>query len=361
MKRRFFSLVSRLALAGTLIASPAYAAEVNYWKIPGRHPLSHSSDGRDAEALACAARLPVPADVMEKFKAFIKSGKKGTAVHMRDGVRFAAMTYEKCRIWPNVVVKFGKDAPESWRDAEVVTVVDDDGRKWTFYRPFICDNWSILAPPQKTERCYRIPFDFAGEPDVILQTPAVFESETRGNWPSAAQAYLNPDLRYAFLSVHIDLADGEVGNIEQDPCFGVWDETGFHQGTTYCAEFCAQGQYPSQYPSPNFIRALAEQSGNIRLPEEKPKGAFQFELANGRGELSLPLRYAARFVFPCVAVKRYRVHVRGYLLWHSVFRFDLVPPEEGERSLAFGRRSRGDIYLRDAAGKKRVLTGTFGY
>ena len=89
--------------------APATAAEVNYWRTPGLHPLSTSVDGRDAVALDCVARLPAPKGAAEKLAAKLAVGYHGTTIQLTDGTRFKAMTYAGCKIWPNVEVQSASD------------------------------------------------------------------------------------------------------------------------------------------------------------------------------------------------------------------------------------------------------------
>lgn len=203
--------------------------------------------------------------------------------------------------------------------------------------------------------CFVVSFDVRNTPGILMETPRQFQAETHESWPSAAEAYLHPDMKYAFVLAHIDVSDAELADMEHDACFGVQDVIGFHQGVTPCA-FCAG----TEYPPPAFIREYAAERG-VQLPAEEPHGAFQFPCAEGKCELLLPLRYAARAAMYCSAVQRYNISVVGYKNATADFRFDLVSAAEGARSLALGKSRRGDIYLRDTAGDVRHLSGAYGY
>ena len=349
---------------GAAELTSAHAAETNTWRVPGTHPLSPMETlGRDKFSLDCAAKLSAPKGAYARFAAKIASGYVGPTKQLTDGMLFIDMTYGGCHIWPNVQVEFGPNAPPDWRNAEVVSVLADDGSTVTYYRPFKCNNWAILSivPPRKTA-CYVIPFNHTHTQGVIKETADEFEAKTKGNWPSAAQAYLNQDLAYTFVLFHIDATDAELADLKQDQeCFGIRDATGFHQGVIpYCLQFCVGGHYPNAV----FIRQYNALTSE-RLPEHEPNGSFQFACPEGKCELVLPLRYAARDILPCVAVERYHVSLAGrYRRDLGEFRFDFVTAAEGAHSLELGKKFSGDIYLRylnDDFGHVRTLTGASSF
>ncbi len=185
----FFGICASLA--------SATAAEVNYWRTPGLHPLSTSVDGRDPSAIACAIKgLNMPADVAQKFTAATSAGM-GPTVHISDDTYFSRMTYAECAVWGHIVPRWSSYTLLDSR-MEVIKVTADNGTVWTFGRPFLCDNWAIIdIAPQHRSNCFRVHFDYSTNSDVDMRTVA--DLKATGHWQlNEAQAYLNEDTPVSF-------------------------------------------------------------------------------------------------------------------------------------------------------------------
>lgn len=346
-----------------LTATAAQATETNYWRVPGTHPLSRSSDGRDAEAVACATtKLPAPPAVLAAFKKYLDEGRVGKIVTIKNGTRFTAMTYEGCHVWPNVEVRWNM-ATQHEKRMEVITIVAADGTTWTFVRPFVCNNWSLLEvkKPRKS-RCFRVYFDDTKNPDAVFKTASELTEGDLAKWPSAAQAYLYPETHFTYHFSHLDVTNDEMRELLQGDCFGVGDATGFHHiaGKDCFFGFCQSGHYPSV----RLVRAYKAHTG-VSIPEHEPQNSFWFVLAGGKGYLSLPLWAADRYGLHCLAVKRYlfrdKVRLKGFDAYRSEFAFDVVTHEEGVRSLNVGKRIHGDVVLIEKSRRTRHLFGEHFY
>ena len=174
------------------------------------------------------------------------------------------------------------------------------GQTYTVILPEICNNWSAILPA--IGRCYRIPMDYSATPGVV--------------WD---------DQHRATVSVHIRMAETTLETLFDNSCFGVGDSTGFKKPFHRCLT-CEEGEYPP-----------ADLATAVGLPPEEPEGYFSLHLKNGVGYLSLPKDDSAvEWMLFCLTVSEYPVSIDGFKDWTAVSRFDIVLPDEIQRTLPSG-------------------------
>lgn len=342
------------------------AAERNEWRHPGLSPFSSTpledvdENGRREELRL----LGLPEHLIKK--AVTATAVPGEMYQLADDDCFDNQLFRVkgvAKMAHNVCVAFDGNQD---RQAERWVILDDDGTVYEITDPRVCKNRSLkkkeappprapAPPPPPPAPCFRINFEYPRNRNS--QAPVNYETaanlESRGFWyGSEAQAMLHPDTLYAFVLVHIDVTEEERAELISDHCFGYGDETGFHSETSYCVGTCVSGEYPS----PRILAALRRQKG-ITLPAREPSGTFRFGLANGRGYLSLPLTYAARFGLYCVETQgRYAVSLTGFRLRRATFYFDAVTPEEIQPSL-MRPQGASDLELLSQDSTTRYLSG----
>jgi len=362
--KRFITLLVPLLAALLTMTSVAHAADVrNEWRNPGHHPLASDRPTvmNDTARRAEFTRAGLQGEALEKV--MDATSRPGTMRNLVDGECFGAQLYQNNHVVHNLCVAFGSRQVD--RTAERWRVLLSDGTVIEITLPYICHNISVTVippppprPPPPRTPCFHIPMNYQHTAGVVGETAASLQA--RGRWSTSDdQAYMNPDTRFAYVVVHMDLTDAETADLEHDVCFGYQDETGFHREVDYCLDFCAAGRYPS----PGIIDALAEERG-IRMPRTEPRGTFRIPLADAMGQLSIPVRYAGRFTIVCVEVVPYHLHLGRYYRWQSNAAFDLITPEQGARSVEYGtanRHANDDLVLLGDDHSVRYLTGALGY
>jgi hypothetical protein len=349
MMRKLVTLLVPLMVA---LATPALAENVNTWRVPGHCPYAPSREVALDEARLRIGFRKAGLTGRDIDTAVAATRTKGEMRDLVDGERFDAQLYCGQRVIRNVEVAFrsGQNrTAERWR----ATLAD--GRQIEITRPDACNNISIvfIRRPRPKPPCYRIPMKYSSNAQVTYRTASALQAAGRWN-TSEEQAFMYPNAPYAFVSVHIDVTDAEMVDMIADKCFGYGDMTGFHREVDYCAEFCIQGSYPN----PGILNALATRRAHpVALPAREPDGSFRIPLANGEGYLSLPLRYADRFVLPCIEVVPYHLTLESFTAWRSVSHFDVVTAEQGRFSLVTNHREEGDIVLVDRQRAVRRLYG----
>jgi len=334
------------------LATPALAGEVNKWRVPGHCPYAPSREAALDETRLRIGLRNLGLTGRDIDTAVAATRTNGEMRDLVDGERFDAQLYCGARVIRNVEVAF---SPGQNRTAERWRITLADGSQIEITRPDACNNVSVvfIRRPRPKPPCYRIPMKYTRNAQVTYRTASVLQAAGRWN-TSEEQAFMYPNAPYAFVSVHIDVTDAEMADMIADECFGYGDMTGFHRQVDYCGEFCIEGSYPN----PGILNALAtRRTYPVTLPAREPDGSFRIPLANGEGYLSLPLRYAARFVLPCVEVVPYHLTLEQFTAWRSVSHFDVVTAEQGRFSLTVNHREEGDIVL---VNRQRAVRRLYG-
>src|SRR3989344_1597692 len=360
--RTLTAVLAALAFLLLFAATTVAAAETNYWRNPGAHPFSTlRASEMSADIRREAFRtLGIPERLVEQ--AVTKTAVSGEACLLADGDRFGRQLFRVAnviRFVNNIVVAFTD--PSASRSAECWSITDTDGTTYEIVDPYVCHNLSLRiippAPPPPPDSCFRININYGRNQGARVNYETARELQFRGLWyTSDAQVMLHPDLRYAFVLVHLDLTEAELADLTSDVCFGYGDETGFHSETTYCVGVCPSGSYPNAA----IVDAMRREKG-VLLPDREPPGTFRLPLANCTGYLSLPVRYADRYGLYCVETERYRFTLRGFARYRSEFHLDTVTAEEGRSSLT-RRKAEGDAdLLNNHDGSVRILYGEHSF
>jgi len=359
--RTLTAVLAALAFLLLCAATTAAAAERNYWSNPGRFPLHRPTDVVTEQMLREElTMLGLPASLLDRAVEAMKM--PGVVEPLREGECFDRMLFKvdgEVRSIDNICVRFGTAGFD--RYAERWRITADDGTVYEITDPRVCKNKSLKvtppAPPPPPDPCFRININYTRNQGARVTYGTARELQSRNLWyTSEAQAMLHPDLRYAFVLVHLDLTEAELADLTSDVCFGYGDETGFHSETTYCVGVCPSGSYPNAA----IVDAMRREKG-VLLPDREPPGTFRFPLANGTGYLSLPVRYADRYGLYCVETERYRFTLRGFARYRSEFHLDTVTAEEGRSSLT-RRKAEGDAeLLNNQDGSVRILYGEHSF
>lgn len=298
MRKVIYAFVAFLLLLAT--GAPAYARSFE-WKHFGAAPYALSREQAMRSRESAFRLLGFPEPVVALLVEATKT--PGKEVRLVVGERLSSMLSSGGVVHRDVIVAFvtppisGKmeyAAPaEKWQ-------VIWQGQTYTVILPRICNNWSAILPA--IGGCYRVPMDYSATPGV--------------DW--------DQEHRVA-VSVHIRVTETTLETLFDNSCFGVGDSTGFKKPFHRCLT-CEEGEYPP-----------ADLATAVGLPPEEPTGYFSLHLKDGVGYLSLPKdSSAAQWMLFCLTVNEYPVSIDGFKDRTAVSRFDIVLPDEIQRTLPLG-------------------------